>query len=578
MPGFRLQDLTSGDIVRYIDEELTRDSILKDLDKVDRGLSNDVVQALTEKASGVFLWIVLVVREIRVALARYPTRRTLFKLIDALPNELEKLYQHMFGRMNPQDQQSGSRLLQYVYHASTTQVHSLDALQLFFAVEEENEWNPPSTEMVPWTPEDEAIRIKVLEGRLRSHCCGFVEIQLKRQSSNTPVVDFIHRTVLEYLSQYSVWDRLRLLHPVQTMFMHKVMLHACARALFWGAFDSPGYNITRRDAKLVQNSLSYAKHLNNDDDRSHVHVLHAVDQHFLRSCREARLPDDLRRYRIYNSVYDNFSFELDSISLKTPGDNNSKMTLTNSDLRNDEPDVALFCMLYGGMIELFRMSLALVQSGCIYDRLLYRLISLFAREDHLAQENEDIWLIGLDLLLQKGDPNFDMNPLSSLPMGSLSDRQRTVSMTNSTPWVVWLFYLHATSQLTKDLEKPGYVRWRITLMLVQAGALLSGLFGDAMEYLNEMVDDLAYWRLRPTKLPSRVDAILSDLDKELRKRNHGPRVDAILSDLDKELSKYRPGKSLKVTCQPRKSLASRISNLFGRRSLSHPLHDSPSTK
>lgn len=98
--GIRLQDLTADDIRAYVEDELLQDELLIEMDRHEKGFAKKVKHSLTEKAEGVFLWIVLVVRRLLIGLGNYDDRQTLISKLDELPSDIENLYDHMFGKMS----------------------------------------------------------------------------------------------------------------------------------------------------------------------------------------------------------------------------------------------------------------------------------------------------------------------------------------------------------------------------------------------------------------------------------------------------------------------------------------------
>ncbi|CAI4215998.1 unnamed protein product [Parascedosporium putredinis] len=80
----RLQDLTRGDITRYIHDKL------QDID--DESDKSCLVEAIMEKANGIFLWVALVVRSLRDRLEQTRDITILKKEIEPLPDELEGLF------------------------------------------------------------------------------------------------------------------------------------------------------------------------------------------------------------------------------------------------------------------------------------------------------------------------------------------------------------------------------------------------------------------------------------------------------------------------------------------------------
>ena len=56
-PKLLLQDLTHDDIMHYVNDKLGRDFSMKRLNRAERGATQRLVESLTSKATGVFLWV-----------------------------------------------------------------------------------------------------------------------------------------------------------------------------------------------------------------------------------------------------------------------------------------------------------------------------------------------------------------------------------------------------------------------------------------------------------------------------------------------------------------------------------------
>ncbi|PVH78540.1 hypothetical protein DL98DRAFT_550080 [Cadophora sp. DSE1049] len=102
-PSLRLQDLTHKDVVHYVEEKLGRHRLMLGLEMNEPGSTKQLVNAISSKASGVLLWVVLAVRSLIGGLQDYDTTPDLLQKLEELPPDLEKLYDHMLGSMNPRN-------------------------------------------------------------------------------------------------------------------------------------------------------------------------------------------------------------------------------------------------------------------------------------------------------------------------------------------------------------------------------------------------------------------------------------------------------------------------------------------
>ena len=106
------------------------------MEVVEPGTTSRLVSEVTSKACGVFLWVVLVVERLILCLQKYKTISQLEEEIQALPSDLEKLYDHMLKSQDKQQQSLGSKYFQLVLRSMKIKV-DIHLLQLSFAEEED---------------------------------------------------------------------------------------------------------------------------------------------------------------------------------------------------------------------------------------------------------------------------------------------------------------------------------------------------------------------------------------------------------------------------------------------------------
>lgn len=205
--SLRLQDLTFEDIRYFADNELSQHPLMHELEIETPGATDDFVQTIASRALGVFLWVSVVVKLLIRGLRDYDTVADLHRKIDNLPEELEELYSHMLRSMSKVDRAQGSKFLQLVLKSARIQGHfPMTALQLSFAEEEDYDrgFGEPPYEL---SERDQNRRLEKIEGRLRSRCCGLVEVY-DPEDAPTRVVGFLHRTVVEFLEDANHWKEI----------------------------------------------------------------------------------------------------------------------------------------------------------------------------------------------------------------------------------------------------------------------------------------------------------------------------------------------------------------------------------
>jgi hypothetical protein len=213
-PKLRLQDLTRPDIQRYAEDHLNANSVLTEMEEIEAGVTSRLVNMIVTRSSGVFLWVVLVVRILIKRLQDYDSMEEVLQEVNDIPPDLEQLYDRMIGSVNDQHRILSSKYLQLALKSlQISEAHPITPLQLFFAESEDYEGiihnpSPPLTERkMKWT-------CKSVEGRLRSRCCGLLEIQgpgerlMPGEESMPPTVGFFHRTVVEFLQLNTNWNRM----------------------------------------------------------------------------------------------------------------------------------------------------------------------------------------------------------------------------------------------------------------------------------------------------------------------------------------------------------------------------------
>lgn len=208
-PQLRLQDLTHDDIFYFAENELRQNPIMKRLETARNGTRTELVEGIVSKASGVFLWVAVVVKMLMRGLRDYDTISDLRHKLDVLPEELEHLYHHMLLAMSKANRVQGSKFLQLLLHSSKTHASfPMTLLQLSYAEEEDYErcFDDEPTTM---PKQDEIWRLESTEGRLRSRCCGLIEAQDNPQREKAAsTVGFLHRTVVEFLEDANNWNEL----------------------------------------------------------------------------------------------------------------------------------------------------------------------------------------------------------------------------------------------------------------------------------------------------------------------------------------------------------------------------------
>jgi hypothetical protein len=211
-----VEALTRSDIHRYVEDKLQGDPNFVRASKLDqrhRGLADDIVI----RASGVFLWVVLVVRSLLRGLTNADSIATLWKRLQQIPTELEAMFEHMLGS------------IEEVYHRDMARsfllaiagTRQLPLLTYYFADNLEvspRRW-PGFDGFPPTSIDDIESSEELIETRIAARCMGLLEVPRYRlmDSWEMPAttqlgltaVDFLHRTVAEWLQSDSTLKKLQ---------------------------------------------------------------------------------------------------------------------------------------------------------------------------------------------------------------------------------------------------------------------------------------------------------------------------------------------------------------------------------
>ncbi|WZH42003.1 prion-inhibition and propagation-domain-containing protein [Fusarium acuminatum] len=240
-----LPDLTRGDIASYISESIATHPYLITLSEIQPNVVEGLIEELVSKASGVFLWVVLACRSVVEGCNDYCSFSDLQTRIDELPREVEDLLQHMLNKIRPAWRTEAIKLLNIVYtNKCNNDFESIPTLGLHFAYEQGLQVTEESTraklDNIP--SQQITARCQIMDGLLRSRCCGLLEVQHAEASFSSlnfcvcnPVVFqphdslqdsevvFMHRTVYELLTQPRAWQEDYVVFQNMTLNSHAIL-------------------------------------------------------------------------------------------------------------------------------------------------------------------------------------------------------------------------------------------------------------------------------------------------------------------------------------------------------------------
>lgn len=206
-PKLRLQDLTVGDITRFVRDKLEEHPKFYALAQQQPLESSSLISEIVQTSCGVFLWVSLVVKSLSEGLTNHDGLSDLQKRLRELPPELEGLYSTMLNSISPPFYlEQASRLFQLVYQSPSR----MSPAALSFADDEDQDL-VFKTETGSITKSEIRRREEAMIPRIKSRCAGLLEVSgfesgLIRFPSS--YVQYLHLTVREYLEKPDVWATL----------------------------------------------------------------------------------------------------------------------------------------------------------------------------------------------------------------------------------------------------------------------------------------------------------------------------------------------------------------------------------
>ena len=236
-PSLMLENLTYDDIRAYVNSSFHEDPGFGELELREPEYASKLLDAIVQKASGVFLWVTLVTASLLAGLINGDRVCDLERRLALLPPDLEKLYQKMLSSLDPFYLGHASALFQLVRATTRTTL-----LLLSFA---DDPLPKVLTQKIePITMAEVSLRESVMRRRIKSHCKGLLEVGSEIHDSSdksplkglsceadalyrsrrhlpniqlpnsyirilSPGVQYLHRTVKDFLESPKIWSWLQ---------------------------------------------------------------------------------------------------------------------------------------------------------------------------------------------------------------------------------------------------------------------------------------------------------------------------------------------------------------------------------
>ncbi|KAI4921490.1 hypothetical protein J4E85_008835 [Alternaria conjuncta] len=229
-PQLQLQQLTHNDITKYVDESLSVHPQMVYLKATYEDDTKVLVEEIVSSASGVFLWVKLVVKSLLQGLRNGDKIEELQLRLRALPQDLEALFTHMLSNVSPLYKSQAACIFQILrcndegyrqWSVSEDGTRPLSAVRLSYAEAKMEEII--SAEITPLSDEELKNIEITTDRRLRSRCAGLLELRtrvnslegyrslpeaIQVETRTRKDVEYLHRTVADFLHKKEVWDNL----------------------------------------------------------------------------------------------------------------------------------------------------------------------------------------------------------------------------------------------------------------------------------------------------------------------------------------------------------------------------------
>ena len=301
-PGLRLQDLTSGDIRRFVTDRLSNDPRMRQIVENEPLRRHDFEKEICNKAQGVFLWVKLVVRSLLDGVSNSDRMADLRARLEDLPADLEELYRHMMAKIDKIYLKGASQVFQLVRTARQVQsmkrnddqrTTPVTVLLLALAIEGTS-GVAVDTASDTWSAQKLSSLCDIMRRRLQTWCAGLIEVpdfiwnrvdpldpNAALRTKITWEVAYLHRTTRDFIESESVWRMLLKrtdtdFDPCTSLLQSTVVLYKVAGPLV----NNPlGFGLFRKELlEPTLYALLFAKRAEETKGEAHLALLEELDQ------------------------------------------------------------------------------------------------------------------------------------------------------------------------------------------------------------------------------------------------------------------------------------------------------------
>ena len=381
-----LHELTYADIKQYVATRMQADPNFNRLRRLEEVYAGDLMDNVTTKASGVFLWVNLVVTSLLLGMQNGDRVVDLQMRLDQLPPDLEDLYDKILSGLDPLYRGHATKLFKIV----EVSYQPLPLLVLWFADELDLASSLKQPIREP-TADEITVILETMRRRLDSRCKGLLELSPQNEDIHEMTVQYLHRTVKDYMSSEKAQNCLGLASTAQAD-AHRSLCHgtlACMKNLGAASTSDPS---KMEDARNVQKRsvraqfLVSAEFLQEDETTD---VLNMIDHY--KTFSIAYLST------IFGSVSERYDLHQENSVLGRV--NKTLMAHVTKPCRDSDTNTGLLAIFFG--LDTYIKARSLNMSQKLKNTLLYIAILCITHRIRVSRQFKSI-----EILLHVGaDPN-----------------------------------------------------------------------------------------------------------------------------------------------------------------------------
>lgn len=185
-PSFTIHDWTKEDI---------RNFTIDRLEGCNRDDTSFIVENITDRAEGVFLWVALVLDELWQPICDGKSMENVLSLLSALPTNLPEFYKRMMENIPNEDRPILTGMLELVLCGEYVDDGHIEFDTFCLAIELLQR-SPLAAKEISLEAADNDRRQREVERRIRACSGGLLEVS---QSKNVSRVQFVHQTVKSFI-------------------------------------------------------------------------------------------------------------------------------------------------------------------------------------------------------------------------------------------------------------------------------------------------------------------------------------------------------------------------------------------